>query len=63
MTADRNKKIDEALESVLLAGGLSLKNISNEEAINAMREAMLKVMKESYTKGSDAVWKILKDGK
>lgn len=54
---DRNQKIDEALESVLLAGGLSFKHIPNEKALNAMREAMLKVMKESYVKGSNATLK------
>ena len=55
---NHNKKIDDALESILLAGGFSFKDIPNDEALNAMREAMLKVMKESYVEGSDAVWKI-----
>lgn len=56
---DRNKKIDDALESVLLAGGLSFKDIPNEEALNAMREAMIKVMKRSYDKGYDTAWNIM----
>lgn len=56
---DRNKKIDDALESVLLAGGLSFKHIPNEEARNAMREAMIKVMKRSYDKGYDTAWNII----
>lgn len=56
---NRNKKIDEALESVLLAGGLSFKHIPNEEAIEAMRETMIKVMKRSYDKGYDTAWNII----
>ena len=56
---NRNKKIDEALESVLLAGGFSLKHIPNEEALNAMREAMINVMKRSYDKGYDTAWNII----
>lgn len=56
---NHNKKIDDALESVLLAGGLSFKHIPNEEARNAMREAMIKVMKRSYDKGYDTAWHIM----
>lgn len=52
---NRNKKVDETLESILLSGGFSFKDIPNDEALNAMRETMLKVMKESYVEGSDAV--------
>jgi len=38
---------------------LSFKHIPNEEAIEAMREAMIKVMKRSYDKGYDTAWNII----
>ena len=54
-----NKKIDEALESILLAGGLSFKDIKNEEALKEMREALIEVMRRSYDKGYDTAWNII----
>lgn len=57
---DRNKKIDDALESVLLAGGLSFKHIPNEEALNAMRDAMTKIISDSYRDGSKSMIELFK---
>lgn len=42
MTQD--EKIDLALQSVLNAGGLSLKHLPDDNAIKAMREAMSKLL-------------------
>ena len=56
-----DERIDRALESVLNAAGTSLKNYSIQSNLDNMREAMRKIMSESYIDGSDAVWKIAID--
>lgn len=54
------QRIDEALESVLRASGSSLKNYTMPSSLEKMREAMRKVMSDSYIEGSDSSWKIFK---
>ena len=48
------QRIDRALESVLRAAGSSLRHYETR-AKDDMREAMRKIMSESYIAGSDAV--------
>lgn len=51
MTAE--DRIDAALDSVLKASGSALKHYTIPKTLADMREAMRKIMVESYTKGSD----------
>lgn len=53
------ERIDTALESVLNASGTSLKHYSVQSNLDNMREAMRKIMSESYIEGSNAAWRIL----
>jgi hypothetical protein len=46
-------RIDEALDSVLKASGSALKNYTMPSTLEKMREAMRKVMSDSYIKGSN----------
>lgn len=46
-------RIDAALDSVLKASGSSLKHYTVPATLNRMREAMRKVMAESYINGSN----------
>lgn len=47
------QRIDAALDSVLRASGSALKNYTMPGTLEAMREAMRKVMSDSYIKGSN----------
>ena len=57
------QRIDEALESVLRASGSSLKNYTMPSNLEKMREAMRKVMSDSYIEGSNAMYEVLKKDK
>jgi hypothetical protein len=46
-------RIDEALDSVLKASGSALKNYTLPLTLEKMREAMRKIMSDSYIKGSN----------
>ena len=52
MTSD--ERIDAALESILKASGSSLKHYTMDKTLNDMREAMRRVMIDSYIDGSNA---------
>lgn len=47
------ERIDAALDSVLRASGSALKYYTVPSILTMMREAMLKVMAESYREGSN----------
>lgn len=47
------EKIDAALDSVLRASGSSIKMFRNEIILEGMREAMRKIMMDSYIEGSN----------
>ena len=51
--SDIEKRVDDALETIMKASGSSLKNYmpSTKES---MRKAMLKIMKAEYISGSNA---------
>lgn len=57
------QRIDEALELVLRASGSSLKNYTMPSSLEKMREAMRKVMSDSYIEGSNAMFEIMKKDK
>lgn len=57
------QRIDEALESVLRASGSSLKNYTMPSNLEKMREAMRKVMLDSYIDGSNGMYELLKKDK
>lgn len=57
------QRIDEALELVLRASGSSLKNYTMPSNLEKMREAMRKVMSDSYIEGSNAMFEIIKNDK
>lgn len=61
MTSD--ERIDAALESILKASGSSLKHYAMDKPLNDMREAMRRVMVDSYIDGSNAVHAALKGKK
>lgn len=48
-----NERIDAALDSVLRASGSALKNYTMQLTLDRMREAMRKVMSDSYIAGSN----------
>lgn len=50
------EKIDAALDSVLRASGSYNLTYASEYALNNMREAMRKIMVESYINGKSAAW-------
>lgn len=54
------EKIDAALDAVLKASGSALKNYTTQKTLDAMREAMRKVMSESYIAGSNANFEAMK---
>ena len=47
------ERIDAALDSVLKASGSALKNYTMQLTLDRMREAMRKVMSDSYVMGSN----------
>jgi len=50
------EKIDAALDSVLRASGSMLKHYTMVQSIDRMREAMRKIVVDSYTAGKSAAW-------
>ena len=54
------QRIDAALDSVLRAAGSSLKHYTMQSTLDQMREAMRKVMSESYIQGSNDNFKARK---
>lgn len=48
-----NERIDAALDNVLKASGSALKNYTRQLTLDQMREAMRKVMSDSYIAGSN----------
>jgi len=55
------EKIDAALDSVLRASGSMLKHYTMVQSIDRMREAMRKIMAESYIQGSNDARKAASD--
>lgn len=55
------ERIDKALESVLNAAGATLNNPLFQIDLDNMREAMRKIMSESYIEGSNAAYRILRE--
>lgn len=55
------QRIDAALDSVLRASGSALKYYTLPGTLQAMREAMRKVMSDSYIKGSNDCHKTYAD--
>jgi len=53
------ERIDHALDSVLKASGSALKNYTMQLTLDRMREAMRKVMAESYISGSNDNFKAM----
>ena len=47
------ERIDAALDDVLKASGSALKNYTTSRTLDRMREAMRKIMAESYISGSN----------
>lgn len=58
MTPD--ERIDAALDSVLKASGSALKHYTLPSNLQRMREAMRKVMSDSYISGSNDAVKAIK---
>ena len=58
MTSEQ--RIDAALDSVLRAAGSKLKHYTMQSTLDQMREAMRKVMSESYIQGSNDNFKAMK---
>ena len=54
------EKIDAALDSVLRASGSMLKHYTMVQSIDRMREAMRKIMAESYIQGSNDAQEAMK---
>lgn len=53
------ERIDAALDSVLKASGSALKYYTMQLTLDRMREAMRKIMKESYLAGSNDNFKAM----
>lgn len=54
-----NENVDAAIDSFLRASGSALKNYSMPETISRMRDAMRKIMSDSYIAGSNANYKAM----
>lgn len=50
------QRIDAALDSILNASGSALKHYTMPKTLNDMREAMRKIMSDSYIAGSNAAF-------
>ncbi|WP_285275276.1 hypothetical protein [Halopseudomonas bauzanensis] len=61
MTSEQ--RIDAALDSVLRASGSALRHYTMPSTLEAMREAMRKVMSDSYIRGSNDCHKAMKGGR
>ena len=53
------ERIDAALDSVLKASGSGLKHYTMEKTLTDMRNAMRKIMSDSYISGSNAAIKVM----
>ena len=54
------QKIDDALDSILRASGSALKHYTMKKTLDGMRDAMRKIMSDSYLKGSKDCFNALK---
>lgn len=59
MTPD--ERIDKALDSILIASGSALRHYTMPAALKRMREAMRRVMSDSYIAGSNDCRKVRLD--
>lgn len=57
---DSMDKIDKSLDSALKATGSSIEMFRNEIILGGMREAMRKIMAESYIQGSNDAHEAMK---
>ncbi len=57
------ERIDAALDDVLKASGSALKNYTTSRTLDRMREAMRKIMAESYISGSNDNFNAMKRGR
>ena len=57
------QRIDANLDSVLRASGSALKHYTTPGTLKAMRDAMRKVMSDSYIKGSNDCHKTMAGGR
>ena len=55
------ERIDAALDSVLKASGSALKHYTMAKTLADMREAMRKIMTDSYIKGSNDQFEAIKN--
>ena len=55
------ERIDAALDSVLKASGSALKHYTMAKTLADMREAMRKIMSDSYIKGSNDHFEAIKN--
>jgi hypothetical protein len=58
---DPNDKIDAAIETILKASGSSMKYYDMYKPLEDMRNAMRKIMSDSYIAGSNACYEVLVD--
>lgn len=61
--SEQTNNVDAALDAVLKASGSALRHYSMPRTLAAMREAMRKVMSDSYIAGSNAMYKIMQEAK
>lgn len=54
------ERIDAAIDSVLKASGSAINNYSMQLTLERMREAMRKVMSDSYISGSNDAFDVMK---
>jgi len=54
------ERIDAALDTVLKASGSALNNYSMQLTLDRMREAMRKIMSDSYIQGSNDTKEVMK---
>lgn len=55
------ERIDEALDAVLKAFGSALRHYTMQPTLTKMRDAMRKIMTESYIKGSNDCREVMKN--
>lgn len=55
------QKIDAALDAVLRASGSALKHYTTQQTLDQMRDAMRKVMSDSYIAGSNDNFNAMRD--
>ena len=55
------QRIDAALDTILKASGSSLKHYTMQKTLDDMREAMRKIMSESYIAGSNDCFKAIRN--